>query len=135
MPARGQDVSDGELAIIEQLWDRGPSNIRQLTEALYPNRGPAYYATVQKQLDRLEAKGFVGRDRSLHVHVFSASVSRDDLIGRRIRTVVDKLCGGSLVPLLSHLARAGELSERERRALRELVQRRDPTSSTKPRGR
>jgi len=135
MPARSQDISDGELAIIQELWDRGPASIRQLTGALYPDRGPAHYATVQRQLDRLEAKGFVTRDRSQHVHVFAPTVSRDELIGRRIRAVVDKLCGGSLVPLLSHLARAGELSERERRALRELIQRRDPPGPDRTRSR
>jgi hypothetical protein len=37
--------------------------------------------------------------------------------------VAEKLCGGSLVPILSHLARSKALSEKERRALRELIDR------------
>jgi predicted transcriptional regulator len=86
-------------------------SIRQLTDDLYPGGGPAQYATIQKQLERLESKGFVKRDRSLFVHVFSAAVDRDELIGRRLRAVADKLCGGSLVPILSHLARSKGLSE------------------------
>ena len=127
-----EDVSDGELAVLEVLWQRGPSAIRQVTDRVFPGGSTAHYATVQKQLERLEAKGFVARDRSLHVHLFSATVARDELIGRRVRAVVDKLCGGSLVPLLSHLAEARELTDAERRALRELVEKR---ATSKRRGK
>jgi BlaI family transcriptional regulator, penicillinase repressor len=128
-----KDVSDGELAVAQVLWDRGPSSIRQIADLLFPGGGPAHYATVQKQLERLEAKGFVRRDRALHVHLFSAAVTRDELIARRIRAVADKLCGGSLVPLLSHLARAREFTEEQRRALRELVERGGGPAPRKPR--
>ena len=121
MPREAQDVTEAELALLERLWDAGRVSIRQLADAIYPGGGPAQYATIQKQLERLEAKGFVKRDRSLFVHVFTPAVDRDELIGRRLRAVADKLCGGSLVPILSHLARAKGLTEQQRRALRELV--------------
>ena len=133
MPRETRDISDGELSVMQVLWDRGAAPIRQITDVLYPDGGAALYATVQKQLERMESKGFVIRDRSQHVHVFSAAVERDDLIGRRIRSVVDKLCGGSLVPLLSHLARARELSETERKALRQLIEKRGDTPPGKSR--
>ncbi|HSZ57915.1 MAG TPA: BlaI/MecI/CopY family transcriptional regulator [Tepidisphaeraceae bacterium] len=133
MVGRSNDVSDGELAVLEVLWERGPAAIRQVTDQLFPGGSTAHYATVQKQLERLEAKAFVARDRTLHVHLFSAAVGRDELIGRRVRAVVDKLCGGSLVPLLSHLAHARELTDAERRALRELVEKR--TTPPKRRGK
>jgi len=55
------------------------------------------------------------------VHVFSPAIDRDELIGRRIRAMAEKLCGGSLVPILSHLARSKGLSRKERQALRELI--------------
>ena len=61
------------------------------------------------------------RDRSLFVHQFSAAVDRDELIGRRLRAVADKLCGGSLAPILSHLARAKKLTDAERKALRQII--------------
>jgi predicted transcriptional regulator len=122
MPREPQDVTEAELAVMQRLWEAGRSSIRQLADALYgSDAGPAQYATVQKQLERLEAKGFVDRDRSLYVHVFSPAVDRDELIGRRIRAMAEKLCGGSLVPILSHLARSKGLSQKERRALRELI--------------
>ena len=112
MPREPQDITEAELALMQRLWDAGRASIRQVADALYgTDAGPAQYATVQKQLERLEAKGFVRRDRSLYVHVFSPAVDRDELIGRRIRAMAEKLCGGSLVPILSHLARSKGLSK------------------------
>ena len=54
-----RDVTDAELAVLLELWGRGPSSRRQLAEALYPRGGTAAYTTVQKLLERLEAKGYV----------------------------------------------------------------------------
>src|SRR5438270_64527 len=122
MPRDAQDITEAEMGVMQVLWDRGPSATRQIADAL--QGGPAdtaQYATVQKQLERLEAKGFVHRDRTLFVHVFRTAVGREELIGRRIRDMADKLCGGSLAPILSHLARSRPLSHDERRALRELI--------------
>lgn len=120
------DVTDAELAVLRLLWDRGTQNRRQLTDALYPEGGPAHYTTVQKLLERLAAKGFVRSTMSRGVRHFSAAVGRDRLIRSRLRAVADKLCDGSLAPLLSHLVEAGPLSEAEIAELRSLVRRLTP---------
>src|SRR5690242_15390028 len=119
------DVTEAELAVLQGLWDRGPSTIRQLAEAVYGEGGTSAYATVQKLLDRLESKGFVARDRGESVHVFRAQIDRDELIARRLRAVADTLCGGSLTPLLSHLVQGDRLSDAERDELRALIERLD----------
>jgi predicted transcriptional regulator len=115
-----RDVTDAELAVLEVLWDAGPATIRRIADTLYPSGGPAQYATVQKLLERLEAKGCATRARGV-VHSFAAAVGRDELIGRRLRDVAEKLCGGSLTPLLTHLVRTQKFSAAERQALRELI--------------
>jgi predicted transcriptional regulator len=120
-----QDVTDAELAVLQHLWDGGPAPIRKLADALYPNGNEAHYATVQKLLERLEAKGHVTRDRSKHAHVFAAVTSRDAIVGRRLRAVAEELCGGMMAPLLSHLVRAEALSPTERQELRDLIDRLD----------
>lgn len=125
MARTSRDVTEAELAVLRRLWDRGPAPIRQLAEDVYGQDGTSAYATVQKLLDRLEAKGFVARDRSDVVHVFRAAVGRDELIGRRLRAVADTLCGGSLTPLLTHLVRGRRLSEQERQELRALIEQLD----------
>ena len=128
-----QDVTDAELAVLQVLWDRGASTIRQLTDAIYAEGGASPYATVQKLLERLEAKGFVRRDRGGEVQVFEAAVGRDELIGRRLREVAAKLCGGSLTPLLTHLVESEPLSESDRKALHALIERLDRPSRAKGR--
>jgi predicted transcriptional regulator len=116
-----QDITETELAVLQLLWDGGPATIRRLTDALYPRGGTAHYATVQKLLERLESKRFVTRDRTSAVHVFAAALSRDQLIGRRLQSVAQALCGGSLTPLLTHLVKAQKLTSEERHALRTLI--------------
>src|SRR2546422_47064 len=113
MGRRPQDVTDAELAVLELLWQRGAATIRQLSDALYPHGTEAHYATVQKLLDRLEAKRCVARDPSARAHSFEAAINRDELIGRRLQAVAEKLCGGSLTPLLTNLVRAQRLSAQE----------------------
>jgi BlaI family transcriptional regulator, penicillinase repressor len=120
-----QDVTDKELDLLQALWDGGPATIRQLTDRLYPGGGTAQYATVQKLLDRLESKECVSRDRTTAAHTFRATIDRDALIGRRLQDVAEKLCGGSLTPLMTHLMRARPLSTRERRELRDLIDKMD----------
>ena len=117
-----QDITGSELAVLRILWDRGMATIRQLTDTLYPGGGAAQYATVQKLLERMEAKAYVKRDRSLFVHQFEPLLDRDQLIGRRLRSLVETLCDGSLTPLLTHLARAGDLTAEDRQALRVIIE-------------
>ena len=135
MARKPQDVTDAELDVLTALWDGGPATIRKLTDALYPSGGVAQYATVQKLLERLESKGYIRRDRSASVHVFAATVAREDLIGRRLKAIADKLCGGSLTPLLSHLIQSRPLSPEERRSLRLLIEELDADRpARRPRG-
>ena len=121
MARPAQDVTDAELAVLEVLWGRGPATRRQLAEVLYPDGAPAHYTTVQKLLERLEAKGCIRRDRAPWPHRFSAAVDRDTLIGWRLRATAEKLCGGSLTPLLLHLLRAEQLNPDERQELRSFL--------------
>ena len=97
------DVPDAELRVLQALWQLGRATIRQLADLLYPGGQAAQYGTVQKLLERLEARECVRRDRTPWPHVFEAAVDRETLIGHRLRQTAEKLCGGSLTPLLTHL--------------------------------
>jgi BlaI family penicillinase repressor len=128
-----QDVTDAELAVLEVLWDQGPASRRQIADVLYPQGGAAQYTTVQKLLERLEGKGHVASDRGQSVVTFQATIGREGLISRRLLDVADKLCGGSLTPLLMNLVRAKPLSNRE---LQELQAALDELSrQAKPKGK
>jgi predicted transcriptional regulator len=131
MDTPAKDVTDAELAVLQVLWDKGPASIRQLTEVLYQDLSDACYATVQKLLERLEAKGHVARDRRGHAHRFTALTDRDALVGQRLRSVAEKLTGGLMAPLLTHLVRAEGLSHEERRELRALIDELDARNKPK----
>ena len=121
MARTSPNVTDAEWAILERLWDQGPASIRQLTDILYPKGGASEYATVHKLLERLEAKKFVQRKRVQGVYLFAAISLRDDVIGRQVEALVDKMYGGSLQPLLVNLVRVKRLSAQELRDLLALV--------------
>jgi predicted transcriptional regulator len=114
-------VTQAELAVLQSLWEKGPCNIRKLTDELYPDGTVSHYATVKKLLERLEAKGHVRRDRSLAVHVFEATTERDHLIGHRLRAVAASLCNGLMTPLLMHLVGSERLTDEELQSLRSML--------------
>jgi predicted transcriptional regulator len=121
MGRKRQDVTSAELAILQVLWDHGPLPIREITLHVYEADGPSEYATVKKLLARLEAKGCVSRNRRATAHVYSANMGQDELIGQRLQTLADNLCGGSRTPLLMHLLRTEALSAQERKELRQFL--------------
>jgi len=121
MSDRPADATDAELAVLRHLWDHGTRTRRQLTDALYPGGGPAHYTTVQKLLERLEAKGLVTAHPGDGVRRFTAAVKRDALIRTRLRDVANKLCDGSVTPLLMNLVGTGKVSDAELAELRSLV--------------
>src|SRR3954468_1019870 len=90
------DVSETELAMLQVLWERGEATRRQVADTLYPGGGESHYATVQKLLERLERKGFVRHERREGVLAFTATVGREEFIGRRLQGLADKLCGGAV---------------------------------------
>ena len=122
-------LTDAEFAVLEPLWRDGPQTIRQLTAALYPRQATSDYATVQKLLERLEQKACVARDRKAAAHVFRARVARETLIDDELQELADRLCEGSLVPVLNQLVRRCRLSKSDRDELRTLID----THAAKPR--
>ena len=130
-----KDVTDAELRVLQALWEKGPATIRQLTDVLYPEGNDVHYATVQKLLERLEAKGCVRVDRGGAVLTFTPALSREELISRRLLDVADRLCGGSLTPLLLNLVRAKPLSAAELNELRSALDalQREPRARKKSR--
>jgi predicted transcriptional regulator len=109
------------LTVLHELWSRGEATIRDLRDALYPQGGGSKFATVQKLLARLMAKGLVGRRKEEANWVFLPLVARGDLIGGELRRVADSLGGDSMTPLLTYLVEAGELNSKEKAHLRRLL--------------
>ncbi len=116
-----QDVTDAELSVLQSLWELQTATVRELTERLYPDGTSSETATVQKLLERLEAKKYVTRNRKTWPHQFSAGIEREALIARQLQTTADKLCQGELHPLLTSLVKARGLTAADRKSLRGLL--------------
>src|SRR5262245_41253923 len=120
-PDSGTTVTEAELRLLEALWQRGNATIGMLRDEIYPGGGESKFATVQKLLSRLAAKGLVLRRKDGPSWIFTPTVNREELIGGELRRVADRLGGKSMTPLLTYLVEAGELSAKERAALRQLL--------------
>src|ERR1700722_19358301 len=112
-----------ELRIMDTLWTRGPSSVRELLEAFSEPERLAY-TTVQTVVYRLEAKKAIRRiARVGNAHVFEAIVSRSSAQHRLIDDLV-ALFGGKRLPIVTHLIESGRLTPEDvreaRRALRNL---------------
>ena len=116
-----REITDTELSLLNELWQRPSATVQELTEALYGNTPPALLATVRKLLDRMEAKGCVTRDRSHWPHQYSAAIKREDLAGNRLQAAADELFDGDLAPLLTHLIYSRKLTAKDRAELRKLL--------------
>lgn len=121
MDDKALKVTDAELALLEVLWTSGPATVRQVADAVYPGGGASEYGTVHKLLERLETKKCIRRERSGRDVLARVIVQRDDLLGRELEALVDKMCGGSLQPLVTHLIRAKGLTTEELRELQALI--------------
>jgi len=98
-----------ELQIMETLWTRGTSSIREIQEA-FPEKKRPGYTTVQTTVYRLEAKNVVRRVRKVgNFHVFEAIVSRD-VAQRRLIDDLLSLFGGRTQPVMAHLIESGRLT-------------------------
>ena len=115
------EITEYELLLLTELWQRPSATVPELTEAVYGNTTPALLATVRKLLDRLEEKGCVSRDRTRWPHHYMAAVKREELASNRLQATADELFDGDIAPLLTHLVRSERLTAEDRENLRKLL--------------
>lgn len=93
--------TEAELDILNVLWDRGPSTVREVHEALYRDEG-AGYTTALKLLQVMHAKGLVERDDSQRAHVYRPFSSKEFTQKRFLSDMVQRVFDGSPSQLVLH---------------------------------
>jgi len=102
-------LSKLELQIMETLWTRGTSSVREIQEAFPEKERPAY-TTVQTMVYRLEGKKAIKRLKKIgNALVFEAVVSRTSAHRRLIDELLS-LFGGRSQPVVMHLIESGNLT-------------------------
>ena len=98
-----------ELQIMEVLWTRGPSAIREIQEA-FPKRKRPAYTTIQTTVYRLETKKTLHRIRKIsHAHIFEALISRAQAQSRLIDDLL-AMFGDRLQPVMAYLVESRRLT-------------------------
>ena len=111
--------TDAELAILQVLWDRGPSTVRQVFESLADRE--TGYTTTLKLMQIMSEKGLVRRDETARTHVYAAAVSRDKTQQHLVRDLLDRAFGGSAASLVMQALSSQPTSAEERREIEELI--------------
>ena len=125
MSNEARNVTETEFAILDVLWDRGPTTVREIVEAIYGEHTHSLHASVKSLLERLADKDFVVCQRQGAAHLFSATVARETFVAQQLQLLADSNFGGSLVPLLNTLVDNVKLSRKDRAAIRRIIEKID----------
>ncbi len=106
--------TDGELEILQILWEKGPVTVRQVNEEMNLLR-PVGYTTTLKLLQIMDSKGLVTRNSSQKIHVYAAALPPDQtrkaLLDRFLETTFQGAAGEMVLQLLGgHRTTEAELS-------------------------
>src|SRR5262249_39829319 len=112
--------TDGELAILRVLWERGPSTVREVYEVLSRGRTFAYTTTL-KLLQIMSEKGLVVREERGPQHLYSARHPAEDTQRQLIRDLLDRAFGGSTAKLVMQALATKPASAQELREIRRLL--------------
>ena len=129
-------LSEAELEVLKVLWDAGPATVREVQSEL-ASRGRRWaYTTVATLIQRVAGKGFITTAASAIPHVYHPAVSRDELLGRRLKEAADDLCGGDTAPLLLALVQGDDFTPEELARFRRILDeaaKRDPAAAARER--
>ena len=106
-----------ELEVLEVLWDADGLTIVEVQRQL---ANPVGYTTVQTRLNRMVDKKLVKRARTTPAK-YSAAVSREEATSMDLKTLLDRVSQGQVIPLVAQLMRDRSLSQAEYDELRELI--------------
>jgi len=113
--------SEAELEILDVLWRRGPSTVREVWEALASERRSGY-TTVLKFMQIMTTKGLVTRKQDKRAHVYQATLSRQQTQRQLMTHLVDRAFGGSALQLAQQaLASAKQASPEELAEIRRML--------------
>lgn len=113
----GRRVSAGELEILEVLWRHGEVTLSVAHRALGRDIG---YTTVQTRLNRLVHKGLARRSADRPAR-YAAAVSQREISAGQLDLLLERVSGGSIVPLVAHLVEDHSLSVEEIEQLKRLI--------------
>jgi|ERR1700757_4675152 len=112
--------TSSELEILHVLWERGPSTVREVHEALNAKR-PIGYTSVLKLMQIMTAKGTVRRNVQQRAHVYEAVQAEEKTKQQLARDVLQRVFDGSASELMMHALAGRKASQEEIEEMRRLL--------------
>jgi predicted transcriptional regulator len=114
--------TDAELAILNVLWERGPSTVRDVHEQMNQQSATGY-TTVLKLLQIMTEKGLVVRDEAQRAHVYEARYSEQKTQRQLLTDLADRAFGGSAAKLVLQALSGRKTSAEELNEIRQMLTR------------
>lgn len=112
--------TDAELGILRILWDRGPSTVREVHEALQQSKESGYTTTL-KFMQIMHEKGLLIRDESQKSHIYEAALKPEETQRQLVHYLLDKAFAGSARQLVLQALSAKKASPQELAEIRKLI--------------
>ena len=114
--------TDRELAILNVLWQRGPSTVREVHESLHAEAdSETGYTTTLKLMQIMSEKGLLSRKGAGRSHVYTPAVSQERTQKQVVGEVLDKVFAGSAEKLVMRALSAKKVSPNELKRIREML--------------
>ncbi len=112
--------TERELAILRILWDRGPSTVREVHDALH-EAGPTGYTTALKLMQIMTDKGLLVREGNERPHVYRPALSEERTQKQVVGDLLDKVFAGSAEKLVMRALSARKVSAGELKRIRAML--------------
>ena len=108
--------TEGELEILQVLWEKGSATVRDVHETILKTKEEAGYTTTLKLMQIMFDKGLVMKNDSAKTHIFQANVSKETTQNQFVGKIISSLFGGSSTQLVmqalgNHTVSKSELEE------------------------
>ena len=118
---KSSTMTDGELRLMNVLWERGQATVGEIVEALNARPKPAYN-TVLTLLRIMEKKGYVSHRKEGRAFTFLPKVDRADASRSALQTLVNRFFEGSPRLLMLNLLEDEQLPPDVLRELKERIE-------------
>jgi predicted transcriptional regulator len=112
--------TDAELEILNVLWQRGPSTVREVYEILLENKDIGY-TTILKLMQIMSEKGLVSRDETDRRHVYEAERAQDETQRQLLSDLLDRAFNGSATKLVMQALSSKKASREELAEIRRML--------------
>jgi len=115
------NISDAESHVMEVLWRApGPVVAEQVVVALLESQH-WQSATVKTLLNRLLKKGAIAAQKDGRRFLYRPILPREAWLARESESLVQRLFGGRIAPLVAHFGSQRKLSQADIEELRKLI--------------